>query len=728
MPALLDMNTSPAETDEANRKQAMRFQHASGTRPLDGYTIKRGVGRGGFGEVYFAVSDAGKEVALKLIRRNLEIELRGVTHCLNLKHPNLIDIYDIRSDDHDDRWVVMEYVSGASLEDMIERHPQGMPRDMALHWFEGICAGVAYLHDHGVVHRDLKPANIFLDEGRVKIGDYGLSKFISCSRRSGQTESVGTVHYMAPEIANGRYGREIDAYALGIILYEMLTGSVPFVGESVGEVLMKHLTAEPDLSRLEEPYCSVVRGAMAKDPERRIDNAAEMMAMLRNVPRSAFKAEAFESHPPTFAQGTPHFAPAPAEAPRPAAAQQGAAGPRGYAAPGAAPPSPWVPLSLGEQLREFFHRDPEPAWAALVAMWRRLLVDIDYARFSPTGRIAFKIAVAAGIVVSSRVSVPLAAMALGWYILYRILRLFVQAVTTPPGPPPKPLQTPPVAPSESVSHPAPLQSVPVSLASSGSAADARRSGGDEGHEARRARRRSGKTAWRYAAYSLLATRPMHERLSVLCTSLLAAAIVAPVAALLVCLFTLREFNTELFIWSAVVGTLASWAIMAPAQLCEGRVEDQAPMRFCMLLAGALVGVLAWAVAQALYLDLPVVHDFGPRPGDALSGEMLGWDSEAISRGYSRGAVPLPLPMYAAYFAFLFAFIRWWRVAEWTRPARVSLWAIVWAGGVAFGVGLLWWFPQPLGIMAAVVISLTVQLASPWLSLGQRKQMAQAAVA
>ena len=198
--------------------------------------------------MYFAVSDAGKEVALKLIRRNLEVELRGVTHCLNLKHPNLIALYDIRTDEHDDRWVVMEYVAGESLEDVIDRYPEGMPRDMALHWFEGICAGVAYLHDHGIVHRDLKPANIFIDEGRVKIGDYGLSKFISCSRRSGQTESVGTVHYMAPEIANGRYGSEIDVYALGIILYEMLTGRVPFEGESVGEVLMKHLTAEPDLS------------------------------------------------------------------------------------------------------------------------------------------------------------------------------------------------------------------------------------------------------------------------------------------------------------------------------------------------------------------------------------------------------------------------------------------------------------------------------------------------
>ena len=125
---------------------------------------------------------------------------------------------------------------------------------------------MAYLHDHGIVHRDLKPGNIFCDEGVVKIGDYGLSKFISCSRRSGQTESVGTVHYMAPEIANGRYGKEIDIYALGIILYEMLTGRVPFEGESVGEVLMKHLTAEPDLSVLAEPYRDIVRGRWRRIP------------------------------------------------------------------------------------------------------------------------------------------------------------------------------------------------------------------------------------------------------------------------------------------------------------------------------------------------------------------------------------------------------------------------------------------------------------------------------
>src|SRR5689334_812571 len=141
-----------------------RFAYASGARPLSGYTIKRGIGHGGFGEVYFATSDAGKEVAIKLIRRNLDIELRGVTQCLNLKHPNLIALYDVKQDDEGDNWVVMELVSGESLEDALNRSPNGMPENEALAWMHGIGAGVAYLHDHGIVHRDLKPGNIFVDE------------------------------------------------------------------------------------------------------------------------------------------------------------------------------------------------------------------------------------------------------------------------------------------------------------------------------------------------------------------------------------------------------------------------------------------------------------------------------------------------------------------------------------------------------------------------------------
>jgi phage shock protein PspC (stress-responsive transcriptional regulator) len=274
------MNLSVTEASPAPAPGPLKFLYPGGSRPLEGYTIKRGVGRGGFGEVYFATSDAGKEVALKLIRRNLDIELRGVTQCLNLKHPHLIGLYDIRQDEQDDYWVVMEYVSGESLEAIIARNGEGVAAGEALRFLRGIAAGVAYLHDRGIVHRDLKPGNIFLDEGLIKIGDYGLSKFISASRRSGQTESVGTVHYMAPEIVNGKYGKEIDIYALGIIFYEMLTGRVPYEGESVGEVLMKHLTAEPDLRDVPEPYRTVIGRLLCKDPEKRYSTVQAMLEDL----------------------------------------------------------------------------------------------------------------------------------------------------------------------------------------------------------------------------------------------------------------------------------------------------------------------------------------------------------------------------------------------------------------------------------------------------------------
>ncbi len=222
----------------------MKFTFAPEATPLAGYTIKRAIDRGGFGEVYYALSDSGKEVALKLLQRNQQVELRGVSQCLNLKHPNLVTLYDIKTDSDGDHWVVMEYVSGKSLETVLDEHPQGLPLQDVEDWLAGIAAGTAFLHDRGIVHRDLKPANVFRENGIVKIGDVGLSKFITPSRRSAQTESVGTVYYMAPEVARGKYGSELDVYSLGVLLFEMITGQVPFTGESTGEILMKHLCTE----------------------------------------------------------------------------------------------------------------------------------------------------------------------------------------------------------------------------------------------------------------------------------------------------------------------------------------------------------------------------------------------------------------------------------------------------------------------------------------------------
>ncbi len=267
----------PADGSESPARGQHRYTFGSGARPLEGYTIKRAIGRGGFGEVYFATSDAGKEVALKLITRHLEVERRGVVQCMNLKSPHLITIYDMKTSEAGDPFVIMEYVAGPSLAQVLRAHPDGLPPLEVRSWLRGLVEGVVYLHDHGIVHRDLKPANLFMEQGTVKIGDYGLTKLISESRGSGHTESIGTCHYMAPEISSGRYHKPIDIYAIGVILFEMLTGRVPFDGESVAEILMKHLTARPDLSGLAMPYRAIVAKALAKDPAHRPANAYALL-------------------------------------------------------------------------------------------------------------------------------------------------------------------------------------------------------------------------------------------------------------------------------------------------------------------------------------------------------------------------------------------------------------------------------------------------------------------
>lgn len=254
----------------------MNFRYEPESKPLDGYTIKRAIQRGGFGEVYYALSDGGKEVALKLLQSNADVELRGIAQCLNLKHSNLLSIFDVKESAAGEQFVIMEYVAGRTLGEVIAEKPNGMDHQKVEEILTQIAAGAEYLHERGIVHRDLKPANIYLENGVIKIGDVGLAKFISESRRSAQTQSVGTVYYMAPEIAHGRYGKEVDVYAIGVMLYEMLTGNVPFDGESTGEILMKQLSAEPDLSSLPHAIRPILERALAKDPEKRTHSATQL--------------------------------------------------------------------------------------------------------------------------------------------------------------------------------------------------------------------------------------------------------------------------------------------------------------------------------------------------------------------------------------------------------------------------------------------------------------------
>ncbi len=257
-----------------------RYRYKHGDHPLEGYTIQRAAGRGGFGEVYYALSDSGREVAIKAVQNYEQIELRGITQCMNLKSPHLVTIFDVKYNDRGQPFVIMEYVSGPSLRTLLAESPGGLGKQKAAFFLREIAKGLSYLHECGIVHRDLKPGNIFYENGYVKVGDYGLTKAIGATRHSGHTITVGTVHYMAPEIGAGKYNFSIDIYALGVLSYEMLTGEVPFAGESPAEILMKHMSAEPELKNIEEPFAHVIKKALAKDPDERYQSVQEMVEDL----------------------------------------------------------------------------------------------------------------------------------------------------------------------------------------------------------------------------------------------------------------------------------------------------------------------------------------------------------------------------------------------------------------------------------------------------------------
>ena len=279
-------------------------------RVLSGrYEIQAVVGTGGMAVVYRAWDKTEKRtVAIKVLRPEYEQDAEFVRRfsreaeaAAKMSHENIVNLLDVGKD-NDMRYIVMEYVPGKTLKDLIRERGRIAP-DTAVRMVIRILAAVDHAHKNGIVHRDIKPQNILVDaKGKVKVADFGIARLKTAQTTrvdDKQNSALGSVHYFSPEQASGEVADEkSDLYSVGVVLYEMLTGQVPFDGDTAVSVALKHVSEEPRSMRELNPTISraldeVVMRALAKDGARRYQTAAEFAGDLRKAvvhPRGGFVA------------------------------------------------------------------------------------------------------------------------------------------------------------------------------------------------------------------------------------------------------------------------------------------------------------------------------------------------------------------------------------------------------------------------------------------------------
>src|SRR6058998_1404392 len=259
------------------------------------YRIIRKLGAGGMANVYLAEDqELGRRVAIKILDDRhaadnsfIDRFRREAKNAAGLSHPNIVSIYD-RGDSEGTYYIAMEYLSGRSLKELIvSRGPT--PVRIAIDYTCQILAAIGYAHRHGIVHRDIKPHNVLVSpEGRLKVTDFGIARS-GASQMTEVGSIIGTAQYLSPEQARGSpVDQTSDLYSVGVVLYEMLTGQVPFTGDTPLEIAMKHLSEvpkPPSELRPEVPHDLdlVVVRALAKDPADRYQSAEEMSADLKRI-------------------------------------------------------------------------------------------------------------------------------------------------------------------------------------------------------------------------------------------------------------------------------------------------------------------------------------------------------------------------------------------------------------------------------------------------------------
>lgn len=271
----------------------------------DRYQLLNVVGGGGMAQVYKARDNVlGRVVAVKVLREQYANDVQFVARfkreaqaAANLAHPNIVNVYDV-GQDGDLYYIVMENIAGENLKDLINRSAP-LPVDTAISIAAQILSGLEYAHRSGLIHRDIKPQNVLITpQGGVKVTDFGIAKSVSDLGLTEAGLALGTAHYFSPEQAKGeRVVPQSDIYAVGVTLYEMLVGRLPFESDSAMGLAYKHISEMPAPPSRLNPNVppkldTIVMRALAKEPQQRYTSAAEMERALRNLEATGQQATA----------------------------------------------------------------------------------------------------------------------------------------------------------------------------------------------------------------------------------------------------------------------------------------------------------------------------------------------------------------------------------------------------------------------------------------------------
>ena len=257
---------------------------------IDGrYQIIRSIGEGGMANVYLAYDAIlDREVAVKILRGDLAGDEKFVKRfqreakaASSLNHPNIVEMYDV-GEDNGNYFLVMEYVDGRTLKSLIKKRG-ALSLTETIDIMLQLTSGIAHAHDSYLIHRDIKPQNVLiLEDGRAKITDFGIAVALNSNELTQTNSVMGSVHYLPPEQANGS-GASIksDIYSLGILMYELLTGKLPFKGENAVEIAIKQMKEQiPSLTKqnpiIPQSVENIVLKACAKNPKNRYDSVNEM--------------------------------------------------------------------------------------------------------------------------------------------------------------------------------------------------------------------------------------------------------------------------------------------------------------------------------------------------------------------------------------------------------------------------------------------------------------------